>query len=180
VDETVALLAARAPKLRPVVRAAGKASPYAVPDGTLILTDRVAADRPFLSGKHRRHGMNLQVMASPRGELIWVSGVLPGAVHDSKAAWIWGIERELAAGRLPWPTRATRAPRMRSPRRRGKQTRIPETGQQGARKTPRTRRVRKRAAQGLGILRKLHCGPWRAGQIAKAILVLQTRETTTG
>ena len=27
-----------------------------------------------------------------------------------------------------------------------------------------------------GILRKLHCCPWRAGQIAKAIHVLQTRE----
>ena len=50
VDETVALLAARAPKLRQAVRAAAKAYPYAVLDGTLILTDRVAADRPFFSG----------------------------------------------------------------------------------------------------------------------------------
>jgi hypothetical protein len=36
-------------------------------DGTLILIDRVAADRPFYSGRHRRHGMNLQVIASPDG-----------------------------------------------------------------------------------------------------------------
>jgi len=28
-----------------------------------------------------------------------------------------------------------------------------------------------------GILRKLRCRPWRAGQIAKAIHVLQARET---
>jgi hypothetical protein len=26
---------------------------------TLIPVDRVAADRPFYSGKHRKHGMNL-------------------------------------------------------------------------------------------------------------------------
>ena len=37
-------------------------------DGTLIPVDRVAADRPFYSGKHKKHGMNLQVIASPAGE----------------------------------------------------------------------------------------------------------------
>jgi hypothetical protein len=41
---------------------------YVVIDGTLIPIDRVAADRPFFSGKHRRHGMNLQIIASPAGE----------------------------------------------------------------------------------------------------------------
>jgi hypothetical protein len=66
-------------------------------DGTLIPIDRVAADRPFYSGKHRRHGMNLQVIASPAGDIIWVSGLLPGAVHDLTAARIWGIVRDLAA-----------------------------------------------------------------------------------
>jgi hypothetical protein len=34
-------------------------------DGTLIPVDRVAADRPFYSGKHKKHGMNLQVIARP-------------------------------------------------------------------------------------------------------------------
>jgi hypothetical protein len=60
----------------------------------------VAADRPFHSGKHRRHGMNLQVIATPDGEIVWVSGPLPGAVHDLTAARIWGILRELAASGL--------------------------------------------------------------------------------
>lgn len=55
-------------------------------DGTLIPIDRVAADRPFYSGKHRRHGMNLQVISAPDGEIRWVSGPLPGAVHDLTAA----------------------------------------------------------------------------------------------
>ena len=55
VNETTALLAARAPKLRQAVRAAKKAGyAYVVLDGTLIAADRVAADRPFYSGKHKK------------------------------------------------------------------------------------------------------------------------------
>jgi hypothetical protein len=47
-------------------------------DGTSIPIGRVAADRPFYSGKHRRHGMNLQVIAIPDGEIVWVPG--PGSM----------------------------------------------------------------------------------------------------
>jgi hypothetical protein len=96
-----ALLAARAPKLRQALTSAKKAGhAYVVIDGTLVPIDRVAADRPFYSGKHRRHGMNLQVIASAGGDILWVSGPLPGAVHDLTAARIWGIIRELAASGL--------------------------------------------------------------------------------
>ena len=71
VDETVELLAVRAPRLRQAVRDAKKAGyAYVVLDGTLIPIDRVAADRPFYSGKHRKHGMNLQVIASPGGDPV--------------------------------------------------------------------------------------------------------------
>src|SRR5690349_16253454 len=94
VNETTALLAALAPKLRTAVRAATKAGwVFVVPDGTLIPVDRVAADRPFYSGKHKEHGMNLQVIASPGGDILWVSG----AVHDKNAEWIWGVLAELEA-----------------------------------------------------------------------------------
>jgi hypothetical protein len=63
VEETVALLSARAPRLRKAVRDAARAGhAYVVLDGTLIPIDRVAADRPFYSGKHKKHGMNLQVV----------------------------------------------------------------------------------------------------------------------
>lgn len=34
-------------------------------DGTLQTIDRVAADTPYYSGKHKRHGMNVQVLADP-------------------------------------------------------------------------------------------------------------------
>ena len=40
-------------------------------DGTLIPIDRVAADRPFYSGKRKKHGMHLQVIASPAGRTAW-------------------------------------------------------------------------------------------------------------
>ena len=45
--------------------------------------------------------MNLQVMSGPAGQLLWTSASLPGSVHDMKAAWVWGIEDELAAAGLP-------------------------------------------------------------------------------
>jgi hypothetical protein len=100
-NETTELLAARAPKLRQAVRDAVKAGwAYVVLDGTLIPVDRVAADRPFYSGKHKKHGMNLQVIASPGGGILWVSGALPGAVHDKKAEWIWGVLAALEAAGL--------------------------------------------------------------------------------
>jgi hypothetical protein len=101
VTETVGLRAARSPKLRTALADAKQAGhAYVVIDGTLIPIDRVAADRPFYSGKHRRHGMNLQVIATPDGDVVWVSGPLPGAVHDLTAARIWGIVRELATSGL--------------------------------------------------------------------------------
>jgi hypothetical protein len=101
VNETVDLLAARSPKLRQAVRAAKKAGwAYLVLDGTLIPVDRVAADRPFYSGKHKKHGMNLQVITSPGGDILWVSRALPGAVHDKKTEWVWGVLAELEAAGL--------------------------------------------------------------------------------
>jgi Helix-turn-helix of DDE superfamily endonuclease/DDE superfamily endonuclease len=109
INETTELLAARAPELRQAVRDAKRAGwAYVVIDGTLIPVDRVAADRPFYSGKHKRHGMNLQVIASPGGDILWVSGALPGAVHDKRPSGSgesWPNWRPRAWS--PWPIRAT-------------------------------------------------------------------------
>ncbi|SEM64186.1 Helix-turn-helix of DDE superfamily endonuclease [Nonomuraea pusilla] len=67
VEETVMLLSARSPKLGQALRKARRGGVhYLVLDGTLIRTDRVAADRPYFSGKHRVHGMNIQVGWPPR------------------------------------------------------------------------------------------------------------------
>ena len=44
-----------------------------------------------------RRAMNLQVIASPDGDILWVSGALPRSVHDKKAEWIWGVLDKLQA-----------------------------------------------------------------------------------
>ena len=178
--ETVALLAARAPKLPAALAAARKAGhAFVVIDGTLIPIDRVAADRPFYSGKHRKHGMNLQVISSPQGEILWVSGPLPGAVHDLTAARIWGIIRELAAARL-----IVLADKGYIGA--GEHVYTPYRGRNkpASQKAANSAHARLRAPgeranaqlKTWGILRKLRCCPWKAGQLAKAIHVLQARE----
>jgi hypothetical protein len=179
VDETVALLAARAPKLRKAVRDAKKAGhACVVVDGTLIPIDRVAADRPFYSGKHKRHGMNLQVIASPAGDVLWVSGALPGSVHDKKAEWIWGVLAELeAAGPVTLADKGYQGSTYAKLPYKGKNK--PESQKQANKAHAKLRAPGERANAQLKtwkILTKLRCCPWRAGQLAKAIHVLQLRE----
>ena len=183
VNETVALLAARAPKLRKAARDAKKAGhAYVVVDGTLIPIDRVAADRPFYSGKHRKHGMNLQVIASPCGDILWVSGALPGSVHDKKAEWIWGVLAELeAAGLVTLADKGYQRSTYAKIPYKGKNK--PESQKQANRAHAKLRSPDERANAQLKtwhILRKLRCCPWRAGQLAKAIHVLQIREANAG
>jgi hypothetical protein len=179
VQEVVALLAARAPRLRQAVRDAKKAGyAYVVLDGTLIPIDRVAADRPFYSGKHKKHGMNLQVIASPAGDVLWVSGALPGSVHDKKAEWIWGVLAELeAAGLVTLADKGYRGSSHAKIPYIGKNK--PESQKQANRAHARLRAPGERANAQLKtwrILRKLRCCPWRAGQLARAIHALQIRE----
>ncbi|MGW1726425.1 transposase family protein [Streptomyces sp. NPDC002306] len=90
VTEAVELLAALAASPADAVRTASVKA-FVILDGTLLPIDRIAADRPFCSGKHKEHGMNVQVIADPFGRLLWVSPTLPGAVHDIKAARTHGI-----------------------------------------------------------------------------------------
>jgi len=100
VEETVALLAARAEAPPGAAKRRGPSTPTSSSMATLIPIDRVAADRPFYSGKHKKHGMNLQVIASPDGDILRVSGALPGSVHDKNAERVWGILAELEAAGL--------------------------------------------------------------------------------
>ena len=58
---------------------------YAILDGTLIPIDRVADQKPYYSGKHKRHGVNVQVIADAADRLIWASAALPGSTHDLTA-----------------------------------------------------------------------------------------------
>jgi len=85
VQEGLMLAARHAPSLKHAARLAAKLG-FACLDGTLIAIDRVADDRPYYSGKHKHHGMNVQVIAGPTGEVLWVSAALPGSTHDLTAA----------------------------------------------------------------------------------------------
>ncbi|MFD7844012.1 transposase family protein [Nocardia sp. NPDC059764] len=179
VEETVELLAARAPTLRSALRQAGiDGHAYLILDGTLIPIDRVAADRPYYSGKHRRHGMNVQVIATPDGDIVWVSGALPGSVHDSKAAWIWQILHELErCGLIMLADKGYQGVQgLTTPYKgRGK----PASQKNSNRAHTRLRGRGERANAQLKtwkVLQKLRCCPYKAGPLAKAIHVLQDRE----
>jgi hypothetical protein len=92
IREAVDLLAAAAPTLDQAMRRIGGLA-YAILDGTLIPIDRLggSANRCYFSGKHRRHGVNAQVIGDPHGRLMWVSPALPGSIHDLKAARTHGV-----------------------------------------------------------------------------------------
>jgi len=71
-DEGIGVLAARKPSLHGALLAAKAAEhSHVLLDGTLIATDRIASPGPtrgvdlWWSGKHRRHGGNIQVVSAP-------------------------------------------------------------------------------------------------------------------
>jgi hypothetical protein len=176
VNEVVELLAARAPKLGKAVRDAKRAGhAYVILDGTLIPIDRVARDKPFYSGKHKRHGMNLQVIASPHGDVLWVSGALPGSVHDKKAEWIWGVLAELEKqGLVTLADKGYQGSTWAKVPYKGRNK--PEPQKEANRAHAKLRALGERANAQLKawkILTKLRCCPWRAGKLAKAIHALQ-------
>ncbi|GJF33662.1 hypothetical protein KNE206_63620 [Kitasatospora sp. NE20-6] len=90
VTETVDLLAEHAPTLQEALREP-PAEGFVILDGTLIATDRVKADEPYYSQKHKQHGMNVQVIAAPDGTPLWFSRALPGRTADITAARAHGI-----------------------------------------------------------------------------------------
>lgn len=67
--EGIDLLAAHTATLVHVVARAARPA-HVILDGTLVPIDRVGMaagrDRPYFSGKHHRHGVNLQVLSEPR------------------------------------------------------------------------------------------------------------------
>ncbi|MFD9946809.1 transposase family protein [Nonomuraea sp. NPDC059023] len=183
VEETVMLLSARSPKLAQALRKAARDGlTHVILDGTLIHTDRVRADRPFFSGKHRVHGMNIQVIAGPDGTILWTSGALPGKTHDLTAARVWGILRELEkAGILTLADKGYQ----------GAETTVVITPYKGKNKPDSQKRTNRSHAKLRGpgeranaqlkawrILRKLRCCPHKAGHLAKAIAVLQNHRAT--
>jgi DDE superfamily endonuclease len=154
---------------------------YAILDGTLIPIDRLGGNqnRRYFSGKHRRHGVNAQVIGDPHGRLMWISPALPGSIHDLKAARTHGIVDALtraavatfadkgyrgARGAVAVPFYGRHLP-----------TRMREVNSAHAK----VRSIGERAIATLKtwkVLTKLHCCPQRATPLLAAILMLQLIE----
>lgn len=76
IREAIEILAALAPTLTEAMKTI-RTKAFVILDGTLLPIDRIAADTPYYSGKHKRHGMNVQVLTDPFGRLFWASPALP-------------------------------------------------------------------------------------------------------
>jgi hypothetical protein len=182
VREAVDLLAGLADDLHACIQRAARLA-YAILDGTLVPIDRVARQKPYYSGKHKRHGVNVQVVADPAGRLIWASPALPGAVHDLAAARAHGlIDALTAAGVMTFADKGYQGAEgtIRTPfKRHHPRPRLSRRQKAANRSHARIRGVGERAVatlKGWKILTKLRCCPRRATTIVQAILVLHAAE----
>ncbi|MDQ0945762.1 transposase family protein [Streptomyces sp. V1I1] len=174
IREAVEVLAALAPTLAEVMKTI-RAKAFVILDGTLLPIHRIAADTPYYSRKHKRHGMNVQVLADPFGRLLWACPALPGSTHDLTAARQHGIIENLAdAGLKCWADKAyqgadgtVRVPfrgrRLKRWKRRhnSSHAKIRCLGEQAM-----------ATLKGWRLLRKLRCSTNRITDIVKAVLAL--------
>jgi hypothetical protein len=148
-------------------------------DGTLAECDRVGDSRADFSQKHRRHGVNVQVIADPAGKLLWISPALPGRTHDLTAARTHRIIRICERQGVPRPRR----PRLHRCRLLGDHT-DQTASRQGLTTTQRTINRALSAARApversiarlksWRIFRRARCSPNRMTAIAAAILTLE-------
>ncbi|XMN11118.1 transposase family protein [Streptomyces griseobrunneus] len=167
-------LAALAPSLDEAMTTI-RAKAFVILDGTLLPIDRIAADTPYYSGKHKRHGMNVQVLTDPFGRLLWASPALPGSTHDLTAARQHGIIEALAdAGLKCWADKAYQGA--------GGSVRVPFRGSRLKRWKRRHNtthaKIRCLGEQAMAtlkswrFLRKLRCSTNRITDVVKAVLVL--------
>ena len=178
VREAVELLAARAPTLVAALwRLAHNGHQLGLLDGTLVPIDRLRAkDRLYYSGKHHRHGVNLQALVDPRrGDLVWISDGQPGSIHDLTAARRHGL--------VSWAARAqVELYADKAYQGAGGTVRTPHKGRQLSNEEQAHNRLinqlRGPGERGFAtlktwrILTKVRCCPCRVGHLAKAILTL--------
>lgn len=186
IHEAIEALAALEPGLRAAVEVAARKA-FVILDGTLLRMNRVGMgsgrDRPYYSGKHKAHGMNVQVIADPAGRLVWASPALPGARHDMGAARDHGIIDGLRDAQVKViADNGYRGSGFEVPQRR--RPKDPETGQR--RRLSRNQKAVNSAharQRGPGeranaqlktwrILRELRCCPHQVTDLVKAVLVL--------
>ncbi|MEU1513151.1 transposase family protein [Streptomyces sp. NPDC005811] len=177
VTTVVGHLADKAPGLLKVLR---ETDPdYALVDGTLAECDRVGDGRADHSSKHKRHGVNVQVVTDPAGRILWLSPALPGRTHDLTAARRHEIIRICERQGVPiladmayigagdWVT----TPKRRPPN--GEPTPTERTVNRAlsAARAPVERGVAR--LKSWRIFRRARCSPTRLTSITAAILTLE-------
>lgn len=180
IREAIEVLSVLAPTLQQAMDEARRKA-FLILDGTLLPIDRIAADRPYYSGKHKRHGMNVQLIADPHGKLLWASPALPGATHDLTAARTHGIVEALSTtGLTTWADRAYQAA--------GRNIRVPIRGRKLKRwqrhhntTHAKIRCVGEQAVatlKGWRVLRKIRCSTNRITDLVRAVLTLHLARST--
>ncbi|GII54833.1 hypothetical protein Pth03_32220 [Planotetraspora thailandica] len=140
---------------------------------------------PRYSGKHKRHGMNVQVVADPVGRLVWASPALPGGTHDLTAARTVGLIDALTSGNVK--TFADKGYQgaggtIRIPFKRHRHRPWLSRAQKEVNRAH--ARIRALGERAVAILKawkvfaKLRCCPRRATAIIQAILVLEAVEAS--
>ncbi|MEU2549861.1 transposase family protein [Streptomyces roseolus] len=174
IREVIDVLATLAPTLTEAMKAV-RAKAFVILDGTLLPIDRIAAGAPYYSGKHKSHGMNVQVLTDPFERLLWASPALLGSVHDLAAARTHGITDALAAAELKcWADKAYQGA--------GRPARVPFRGRRLKRWQRRHNSTHAKirclseqamaTLKGWRLLRKLRCSTNRITAIVQAVLVL--------
>ncbi|MFJ9448514.1 transposase family protein [Kitasatospora sp. NPDC101235] len=129
--------------------------------------------------KHRRHGVNFQVITGPRGKIAWVSRALPGRTHDLTAARDHRVVKTCATLRIPAPADLAHTGA-------GGPFAVPIRRKPGKELTPEQRslnrahaRFRHPVERGAAtlkhwrIFRHARCSPNRLTSAAKAVLTLE-------
>ncbi|MFD4237497.1 transposase family protein [Streptomyces sp. NPDC058542] len=179
IREVIDVLAALAPTLTEAMKTI-RTKAFVILDGTLLPIDRIAADTPYYSGKHRRHGMKVQVLTDPFGRLLWASPALPGSTHDLTAARghriigapaeadvkCWADKAYQGVGRpVRVPFRVLRLQRWKR-RHNSTHAKIRFLGEPAM-----------ATLKGWRLLRKLRCSTNRITDISKAVVVLHHAST---
>lgn len=174
IREAVDVLAALAPTLAEAMSIA-RTKAFVILDGTLLPIDRIAADTPHYSGKHKRQGMNVQVLTDPFGRLLWASPAPARINPRPDAARTRGIVDALTeAGLKCWADKAYQGA--------GDSIRVPFRGRRRLKRWQRRHNSTHAEIRCLGeqamatlkgwrLLRKLRCSTNRITAIVQAVLV---------
>jgi hypothetical protein len=185
VHEGIDVIAAQGPELPDVLaRGLREEWEFVCLDGTLIPCVRSSMPSEtghdvWYSGKHHRHGGNIQVLASPGGYPEWTSEVEPGSTHDITAARAHALPALYPAAAAGLPTLTDKGYTGA-----GIGIMVPIKGGDKLDVDTRTRnqlinglRARAESANALlkrtwKALERVTLDPWRIGAITRAALVL--------